>query len=413
MLEPGKTREFERAMAELQQGLWIVKTEERYEPTFSYRWDLLERWLPGGGGGGPAARRAAPPSSSSVAALPARRGVHHAAAGSPGCSACRRRRPRPRWRRWLGPASPARRDGGGLAGPLGGERAVSGTAPGGELALGRLPVALRDVIGSSPRPSPAMRPPGWWAGRCGTSSGRAAGGARPGGARRRAGAGRRRLADRLGAAYIVLDEARGVCRLAGPVQIDLADFRAPTIEADLRARDFTVNALAVPLRALAADRARPCDRSHRRPDRSRRAARPALRARRSRRRSRAHPARGAARPAPGMAARRRRAPAARAAAPRPGSRVAAERVRDELGGMLEGPRAGQGLRLLDDLGALAVLLPESRAMRATAQPEPHHFDVWEHSLRTVEGADAVLAAPGRGLRPVTSSRTWPRTSATG
>ena len=46
MLEPGKTREFERAMTELQQGLWIVKTEERYEPSFSYRWDLLERWLP-------------------------------------------------------------------------------------------------------------------------------------------------------------------------------------------------------------------------------------------------------------------------------------------------------------------------------------------------------------------------------
>ena len=46
MLEPGKTREFERAMAELQQGLWIVKTEERYEPSFSYRWDLVERWLP-------------------------------------------------------------------------------------------------------------------------------------------------------------------------------------------------------------------------------------------------------------------------------------------------------------------------------------------------------------------------------
>jgi hypothetical protein len=46
LLEPWKTREFERAMAELQQGLWIVKTEERYEPTFSYRWDLLERWLP-------------------------------------------------------------------------------------------------------------------------------------------------------------------------------------------------------------------------------------------------------------------------------------------------------------------------------------------------------------------------------
>jgi len=46
MLDPGRTREFERAMSELQQGLWIVKSEERYEPTFSYRWDLLEAWLP-------------------------------------------------------------------------------------------------------------------------------------------------------------------------------------------------------------------------------------------------------------------------------------------------------------------------------------------------------------------------------
>ena len=46
MLEPSKTREFERAMAELQQGLWLVKSEERYEPTFSGRWDLLEAWLP-------------------------------------------------------------------------------------------------------------------------------------------------------------------------------------------------------------------------------------------------------------------------------------------------------------------------------------------------------------------------------
>ncbi len=46
LLDPARTREFERAMAELQAGLWIVKSEERYEPTFSYRWDLLEAWLP-------------------------------------------------------------------------------------------------------------------------------------------------------------------------------------------------------------------------------------------------------------------------------------------------------------------------------------------------------------------------------
>lgn len=46
LLEPSRTREFERAMAELQQGLWLVKSEERYEPTFSYRWELVEAWLP-------------------------------------------------------------------------------------------------------------------------------------------------------------------------------------------------------------------------------------------------------------------------------------------------------------------------------------------------------------------------------
>ena len=46
MLEARQTRDFEKAMAELQQGLWLVKTEERYEPSFSYRWDLVEAWLP-------------------------------------------------------------------------------------------------------------------------------------------------------------------------------------------------------------------------------------------------------------------------------------------------------------------------------------------------------------------------------
>ncbi len=42
---PEQTREFERAVGELQRGLWIVKTEERYEPSFSYRWDVLDSWL--------------------------------------------------------------------------------------------------------------------------------------------------------------------------------------------------------------------------------------------------------------------------------------------------------------------------------------------------------------------------------
>jgi hypothetical protein len=37
---------FDRAIAELQRKLHITMIEARYEPTFTYVWDLLETWLP-------------------------------------------------------------------------------------------------------------------------------------------------------------------------------------------------------------------------------------------------------------------------------------------------------------------------------------------------------------------------------
>jgi hypothetical protein len=41
-----RTADFDRTMAELQRGLWIVKVEEVYDPDFYYRWDLVDNWLP-------------------------------------------------------------------------------------------------------------------------------------------------------------------------------------------------------------------------------------------------------------------------------------------------------------------------------------------------------------------------------
>jgi hypothetical protein len=38
---------FDQAIAELQRQLYITMIEARYEPTFTYVWDLLETWLPG------------------------------------------------------------------------------------------------------------------------------------------------------------------------------------------------------------------------------------------------------------------------------------------------------------------------------------------------------------------------------
>ncbi len=199
----------------------------------------------------------------------------------------------------------------------------------------------------------------------------------------------RALAARLGAAFVVLDERRGVCRLVGTLALDIADFRASTIEADLAARDFTVNAMAVSVAALAAGGPAPIidptggmadlaaghvrlcapDALAADPVRVLRAARLALR--------------------PGWRLDGAIVPAARAAAPGLAA-VAAERVRDEMIRILDGEETGRGLRLLDEMAALETLLPEAGPMRRTPQPLPHHFDVWEHSLRAVEAADRLL-----------------------
>lgn len=199
----------------------------------------------------------------------------------------------------------------------------------------------------------------------------------------------RALAARMSAAFVMLDEGRGMGRVAGSVQVDIGDFRAPTLEEDLRARDFSVNALAVPVEALvgtgqapvtdatggledlAARRVRLCAPSALDDDPVRvlRGVRLAL--------------------APGWTLDAGVETAARVAAPALAG-VAAERIRDELIALLADGRAGQGLRTLDRLEILRILFPESAAMRATPQPAPHRFDVWEHTLRTVEAVDLLV-----------------------
>lgn len=192
-----------------------------------------------------------------------------------------------------------------------------------------------------------------------------------------------------GAGFIVLDEQRGICRVLSEVQVDIADLRAPDLVGDLRLRDFTVNALAAPLQDLVHGGSAPVeDATGGLADLAERVIRPCgpgvigddpLRALRGVRLAirpgwRLHPTAEAA---------------IRAAAPRVGE-VSAERVRDELSAILVQPAAALGLRLLDLLEVLPVLLPESLAMRGTGQPEPHRFDVWEHSLRAVAAADELL-----------------------
>jgi len=81
-------------------------------------------------------------------------------------------------------------------------------------------------------------------------------------------------------------------------------------------------------------------------------------------------------------------------------RVSAERIREELNGLLTGGGARRGLELLAESGLLREVLPEVEALRGVDQPPLFHpeGDVWEHTLRMLallplcEGrADARLA----------------------
>jgi poly(A) polymerase len=64
------------------------------------------------------------------------------------------------------------------------------------------------------------------------------------------------------------------------------------------------------------------------------------------------------------------------------ARISAERIREELNRILTEGGASRGLRLLDEAGLLAVLLPEVKKLQGVEQPPEFHpeGDVWTHTL---------------------------------
>ena len=202
----------------------------------------------------------------------------------------------------------------------------------------------------------------------------------------------RRLADRLGGAFVPLGEPHGMARVvlggSPPLQVDLADFRGPSLEADLAGRDVTIDALAVDLHALlrgpvavqdptgglgdlAHRRLRACRTTAFADDPVR-----VLRVLRL-----GHQLDFAVEPETEALAR--------AAAPAL-AWVAAERVREELTQILREPRSAPAIRQADAWSVVRVILPEIEAMREATQSAPHRFTVWEHSLRALEAAEALV-----------------------
>ncbi len=76
-------------------------------------------------------------------------------------------------------------------------------------------------------------------------------------------------------------------------------------------------------------------------------------------------------------------------------RVSAERVGEELLGILGTPRAARGVGLLEELGLLLHILPELSACAGVPQPEEYHpeGDVFVHTTAALAVADGFVRTP--------------------
>lgn len=205
-----------------------------------------------------------------------------------------------------------------------------------------------------------------------------------------------RLARAYRADRFRLSRAFGAWRVTGgdlPFQVDITPLQGPDLAEDLSRRDFTVNALALPLasgdlvdphgglRDLRAGRLRQVSEEAF-------AADPVRLLRLARFSEQL-----------GFAIDDPTATRARATAgdlwDAPG-----ERLMDELGRIVALPRADRAVRTLDALGVLGVLVPELEDCRGVDQSDFHHLDVLGHTLEVVEHSVALAADP----EPVFRSR---------
>ena len=179
-------------------------------------------------------------------------------------------------------------------------------------------------------------------------------------------------------------------------QVDFATFRAGTtsIEEDLRLRDFTLNAMAVPLAALATG-GKPLHfidpiggltdlRNGRIVHCPGAFINDPLRMLRGYRLS--------------AMLRFHLADETRVEVKMHAGRIAlaaAERIGYELRLIFQTPETARVLQAMDEDGLLALLLPELCRGKSVVQPEFHHLDVFGHSLLALGSMDEILADPER------------------
>ena len=214
----------------------------------------------------------------------------------------------------------------------------------------------------------------------------------------------RRVADALGGALVVLDESRRIARVVlgngegeGLIKkegdrtwhLDFASLQGD-LHQDLARRDFTIDAMAVPLpRLLAGDWQEVLlDPFNGRQDLERhliRAVSPTIFQDDGVRLLRAVRLAGLL----GFALEEQTRDLIRRDAAALDT-VSAERTRDELLGILAIPNAMASVYLMDDLGLLCRMLPELEEGRNVQQPKEHYWDVFHHNLQTVGAVEGLM-----------------------
>ena len=201
----------------------------------------------------------------------------------------------------------------------------------------------------------------------------------------------RTVANALNAGFLALDDERDTGRVIVINEdntrtfLDFATYRGTNLEEDLRARDFTINALAYNLRDetiidpldggkdLRAKLIRACSPMSLSDDPVR-----ILRAIRQAAAFGFHidkGTRGFMKQAAGQL-----------------GRVSPERVRDEVFKILKGPKPDAAMRALEMLGVLPHLMPELVPMKGVEQSEPHVYEVWTHTLAVLDYLDQIISA---------------------
>jgi len=198
----------------------------------------------------------------------------------------------------------------------------------------------------------------------------------------------RTLAKKIKAGFVVLDKEHGACRLVKKIKdktytLDFTDFRAPTLEADLLHRDFTINTLALGLEE--ALKAKGCDAFIDLYSAGKDLKSKVIRVINKQafdedplRILRAFSfsailgfkiEKGTLR----LAKFKRHKLSA----------VSTERVRDELFKIFDTDKSFEYLTMMDRYKVLKVIIPEIELMRGVAQGPYHHLDVLKHSFETL------------------------------